>query len=120
MALLQIVRLSPIVLSLFLWGCFLNFNDTADKCNKMGEIDFIYIQNSCESCIELIEKMLTVNEHIFDYNIMASPNQNLLINICYNKKILDINDIENSFKDAGFNPNFEVKISDFVPECCHP
>jgi hypothetical protein len=114
------VRFTPLVLSLFLWGCFQNFNGSANKCTKLGEIDFIYVQNSCESCIELIEKVLITNKDIFDYNLMASPNQNLLINICYNKKTLDIKDIENSFKDAGFSTNFELKSSDSVPDCCLP
>ncbi len=101
-------------------NCSQNSNNDSNMCHENGDIDFIYLKNPCESCVPFIENMLSANDNIFDYNLIVSANQSILINFCYNQKIITPTDIETLFKENGFNTNFhnDILTSTQAPDCC--
>ncbi len=114
------MRIFHLIIFLLIVNCSQNSNNDSNMCQENGDIDFLYLKNTCESCVPFIENMLSENDNIFDYNLIVSANQSILINFCYNRKIITPTDIETLFKENGFNTNFhnDVLTSIQAPDCC--
>ena len=94
-----------IIFFLLFMGCTKIEPTIKSSCSNNGNIHFMYVDVPCEECVSMIEEIFNLNSNIFDYNMVRSKENHILINYCYNSQKTNIFFIEKSISDIGLLVN---------------
>ena len=86
-----------ILSSILLFSCFNNRN------NNISIATITLTDISCEKCYEEISKIMKSNKAIKEFEIFQSNDKStILINVKYNNKNININNIQSDLINAGY------------------